>query len=74
LATDLFNRLTISVLLAAVLATSAIKLRGLPIGSGEKTDDYSAIILVVVSVAGLFGALLATAIRNKRCKNDKDDE
>jgi len=62
--------LTIAAALAVVFG---INLRKLPAGALENTSDYSAYILVGISVAGLLAAGIAGVIKRKRDEDDNDD-
>jgi uncharacterized membrane protein len=63
----------IAVILAVVLAISAIQIWKLPVNVIESTNDYSAIVLVVISMIGLIATFIATVVKNKQNKNDIDE-
>ena len=64
----------ITLILAATIAVVfAINLRNLPVGIVESTSDYSAYILMGVSVIGLISVLIAGVIKKKQDRDDTDD-
>jgi len=62
--------LTIAAALAVVFV---INLRKLPVGIVDNANDYSAYILVGISIIGLIAAGIASVIKKNQDKDDKDD-